>query len=81
MHHILAQYRFEGIFGFVCAGFPKKYLEVLFYILLLFSPKHPLLEAFLLIKTPKTCKNRCWPKKIENLLIKYICYMGLEKFK
>ena len=26
MHHILAQYTFEGIFGFVCVGFSKKYL-------------------------------------------------------
>ena len=26
MHHILAQYMFGGIFGFVCAGFSKKYL-------------------------------------------------------
>ena len=26
MHHTLAQYRFEGIFGFVCARFSKKYL-------------------------------------------------------
>ena len=26
MHHILSQYRFEGIFGFVCAKFSKNYL-------------------------------------------------------
>jgi hypothetical protein len=33
-----------------------------------FSPKHPLLEAFLLIKTPQTCKNRFGPKKIEKFV-------------
>ena len=46
MNHILAQYRLEGIFGFVCARFSKKYL-------VLFSSKHPILEAFF-IKNPKT---------------------------
>ena len=63
MHHILVQYTFEGIFGFVWAGFSKKYLLVLFSILVLFSPKHPLLQVFLLIKAPKTCKNWFWPEK------------------
>ena len=43
---------------------PKKYLKYFFfYILVLFSLKHPLLKAFLLIKTPKTCINQFWPKK------------------
>ena len=48
--------------------------DLLFSILVLFSQKHPLLEVFLLLKTPKNCKNRLWPKK-------YICNMSLEKFK
>ena len=46
MHHMLAHYKFEGIFGFVCAGFSKKIPLGTFCILLPFSPKHPLLEAF-----------------------------------
>ena len=31
MYHILAQYGFEGIFGFLCVGFKKKFLQVLLY--------------------------------------------------
>ena len=83
MHHILAQYRFDGIFGFEYAQFKKKVHlgRFFFYILVLFSPKHPILEMFLLIKTPKTCKSRCWPKKMENLVKKNISDMSLEKFK
>ena len=34
MHHILAQQRFEGIFSFVCVGFPKSN----FFTLVLFGP-------------------------------------------
>ena len=68
IQHILAQYRFEYLFGFVYAGFSKKYLEVLFNNPVIFSPKHPLLEAFLLIKAPKTWKKRFLPKKMENLV-------------
>ena len=52
----------------MCRIFQKVPLSTFFYILVLFSPKHPLLEVFLLIKTPKTCKNRFWPKKMENLV-------------
>ena len=37
MHHIFAHWRFEGIFEFICAGFPKKYVPLsLFYTIVLF---------------------------------------------
>ena len=68
MIHILAQYRFEGMFGFVCGGFSKKYLLILFHILVLFSPKHTILETFLLIQTPKTCKKTILAKQMKNLV-------------
>ena len=35
MHHILAQYRFECIFWFVCAGLPKKVTRGISYATLL----------------------------------------------
>ena len=63
--------RFEGIFGFVCAGFQKVPLSTFYILVLFFSffcPKHPLLEVFLLIKHPTHVKNRIWPKKMENLV-------------
>ena len=52
----------------MCQIFQKAPLSTFFYILVLFSPKHALLEAFLLIKTPKTCfkKKQFWLKKMEN---------------
>ena len=59
---------FEGIFGFVCAGFSKKvHISTLLYPST-FESKNPILEAFLLIKTPKTCKKkkkRFWPKNVK----------------
>ena len=44
------------VFGFVCARCSKKYLQVLFFILVLFCPKYPIVEAFLVQKQPKSWK-------------------------
>ena len=66
MHHILAQWRVEGIFGFVCAWFPKKYLYVLFKIIVLLSPKHPILKAFLPWPLPERQAMVLWPS-IQNV--------------
>ena len=47
--------------------FPKSNSKYFFFILALFSLKHPILEAFLL-KTPKSCKKQFGPKKVENIV-------------
>ena len=47
--------------------FPKKFLNHFFYILVTFSPKHPILEAFLGKKHPNHLKSILATKKMENL--------------
>ena len=51
----------------MCRIFQKVPLST-FYILVLFSSKHPILEAFFVKRTPKLFKKKFWPKKMENLV-------------
>ena len=56
-------------FDLYVPDFPKSTSKYFFfYILVLFSPEHPILEAFLIIKTPKTCKKHILAKKMENFV-------------
>ena len=64
----------------MCRIFKKVPFSTFFYILVIFSPKQPLMGAFLLIKTPKTYKTD-FGQKNGNLCQKYMCNMSLEKFK
>ena len=62
MHHILAQYMFEGIFGFVCGGFSKKYHKIHnFWI------KRRVFFGTPPLPVPLYCTNDLW-KKINKLL-------------
>ena len=50
----------------MCRIFQKVSLST-FYILVLFSPKHPIAWAFLVEKPPKSCQIDFGQQKIENL--------------
>ena len=60
MDHIFAQYRFECILNFYALDFPKN----TFYIIVLFSSKHRILEAFFL---PTSIKHPQWDIAVKFL--------------
>ena len=69
MHHILAQYRFEGIFGFVCAEFPQKLpLNTVLYPSPFYSKIPSFGGVFLNKKHPTHVKTDFSQKKMENLV-------------
>ena len=82
MHDTLAQYRFEGIFAFVCARFSKKVLISTFFLYpSTFYTKTPSFGGVIVNKNTKKMQKLILAKKNGKLSQKYIFNMSLEKLK